>query len=110
MIISMIARVSLGHSGRPLQPNKLVSVGFILVLVAALIRSVATAVFPSLTLHFYCVSALLWVLAFLVFVFLYFKILTTPRPRSEERRVGKECSSRLSADHVKTKSLSLRSW
>lgn len=80
MILSMISRVSLGHSGRPLQPNKLVSVGFILVLVAALMRSVATAVFPSLTLHFYCVSALLWALAFFVFVFLYFKILTTPRP------------------------------
>lgn len=80
MIISMIARVSLGHSGRPLQPNKLISIGFVLVLVAALIRSVATAVFPSLTLHFYCVSALLWALAFLVFVFLYFKMLTTPRP------------------------------
>ncbi len=80
MIISMISRVSLGHSGRPLQPNKLVSVGFVLVLVAALIRSIATALLPSLTLHFYYVSALLWALAFIVFVILYFRMLTTPRP------------------------------
>lgn len=80
MILSMISRVSMGHSGRPLQPHKVISLGFVLVLLAALIRSVGTAVFPALTLHLYCLSALLWTLAFLVFVFLYFKILTTPRP------------------------------
>lgn len=80
MIISMISRVSLGHSGRPLQPDKLISLGFILVLVAALMRSVMTAFMPSLLLHFYATSALLWALAFFVFVFLYFKILISPRP------------------------------
>ena len=80
MIIAMIARVSLGHSGRPLQPKKVMSVSFILVLVAALVRSVAIFLLPSLTLQFYWVSAILWAIAFVIFVLAYFNILTTLRP------------------------------
>lgn len=80
MIISMISRVSLGHSGRVLSPNKLVSVSFVFILLAALIRSVGPLLFPGILLQLYYVSALLWALAFLVFVYLYFTILTTPRP------------------------------
>lgn len=86
MILSMIARVSLGHSGRPLVPHNLMSAGFVLLLAAAAVRSILVAVFPaSSTILLYAVSAALWTVAFAIFVILYTRILTTPRP---DGRIG----------------------
>ena len=80
MILAMIARVSLGHSGRRLEPHPLIAAGFALLLAAALVRTLAVILWPAQTTVFYSVSALLWVLAFAIFVALYARILTTPRP------------------------------
>ena len=85
MILGMIARVSLGHSGRPLMPHKVMSIGFGLVLSAAVVRSLLVAVFPAQSLVFYALSAILWTVAFAIFVGLYYQILTTPRP---DGRIG----------------------
>lgn len=86
MILAMIARVSLGHSGRPLVPNKLMSIAFALVLTAALVRSPLSAVLPyQVTNLLYAISGLLWAVAFALFVGLYYKILTSPRP---DGRIG----------------------
>jgi len=80
MILAMIARVSLGHSGRRLEPQPLMSAGFALLLAAALVRTLAVILWPAQTAVFYSVSALLWVLAFAIFVALFARILTSPRP------------------------------
>ncbi|MGJ7517421.1 NnrS family protein [Pseudomonas baetica] len=75
LILAMIARVSLGHTGRPLQPSKAIVVGFALVLVAGLVR-VLLVPFSGLGLG---LSALLWCVAFGLFLWRYTNILLKPR-------------------------------
>jgi len=75
LILAMIARVSLGHTGRLLQPSGAVVAGFALVLLAGACR-VGLVPFSSLGL---ALSALLWCSAFAVFVWRYTGILLGPR-------------------------------
>ncbi|WP_413694491.1 NnrS family protein [Pseudidiomarina sp. YC-516-91] len=79
MILSMLARVSLGHSGRPLQPKAIMSVAFCLVALAALVRVFAVWWWPTMTLDWYLFAGTAWILAYLIYVFVYLPILTTPR-------------------------------
>lgn len=79
MILSMLARVSLGHSGRPLQPKAIMSVAFGLVAIAALLRIFAPWWWPELTFDWYLFAGGAWVLAYLIYVVVYLPILTTPR-------------------------------
>ncbi|MCW8278710.1 NnrS family protein [Pseudomonas sp. PCH199] len=71
LILAMIARVSLGHTGRALQPSKAIVVGFALVLMAGLSR-VLLVPFSGFGLG---VSALLWCSAFGLFLLRYTGIL-----------------------------------
>lgn len=80
MILAMIARVSLGHSGRPLQPKAIMSVAFLLVVTAALSRVVLVWLLPEFSLPWYALSAAAWILAYAIYVVVYLPILTTPRP------------------------------
>lgn len=75
LVLAMIARVSLGHTGRPLQPSKGVVLGFALVLLAGLSR-VLLVPFSS---HGLGISALCWCLAFALFLQGYTRILSGPR-------------------------------
>ena len=47
--LGMIARISLGHSGRPLQPPLLTIIAFVLLNVSSLLRFAAPVFFPSTT-------------------------------------------------------------
>jgi uncharacterized protein involved in response to NO len=75
LILAMIARVSLGHTGRPLLPSKVIVVGFALVLVAGVSR-VLLVPFSGWGLG---MSALLWCMAFGLFLSRYIGILFKPR-------------------------------
>ncbi|WP_347905857.1 NnrS family protein [Pseudomonas purpurea] len=75
LILAMIARVSLGHTGRPLKPSSAVSLGFALVLLAGVCR-VFVVPFASIGLG---LSVVLWCAAFAVFVQGYTRTLLTPR-------------------------------
>lgn len=79
MILAMIARVSLGHSGRPLQPHPLMSLAFALVLLAALLRVALAALWPQWLMYWYVLAGVLWVLGFVTYVVVYWSVLTTPR-------------------------------
>ena len=79
MILSMLARVSLGHSGRPLQPKAIMSVAFCLVALAALLRVFAAWWWPALSYEWYLFAGAAWIVAYLIYVFVYLPILTTPR-------------------------------
>ncbi|RWU09341.1 NnrS family protein [Pseudidiomarina gelatinasegens] len=80
MILAMIARVSLGHSGRPLQPKAIMSLAFLLVAVAALSRVLLTWLVPEFSMSWFMFSAAAWILAYLIYVVVYLPILITPRP------------------------------
>ncbi|MBW3812566.1 NnrS family protein [Aeromonas hydrophila] len=79
MILGMIARVSLGHSGRALQVGRRIQYAFALVIMAALFRVVIPLFWPAYTLHGWNLSGLAWSLAYGLFVWVYAPILTSPR-------------------------------
>ncbi|MFJ2362649.1 NnrS family protein [Pseudomonas sp. NPDC087697] len=75
LVLAMIARVSLGHTGRLLQPPKAAVLGFALLLLAGICR-VFVVPFTSNGL---AISALLWCVAFALFLLRYTRILLGPR-------------------------------
>jgi len=77
LILAMMARVSLGHTGRTLHVGKAMSVAFALLLVAGPIRMFASLSGAPLLLWQF--SAWLWLGAFAVFLWFYLPILTQPR-------------------------------
>ncbi|HEY9120382.1 MAG TPA: NnrS family protein [Marinobacter sp.] len=83
LILGVIARVSLGHTGRPLVlPGGLVT-AFIMIHLAALVR--VTTAFDVIPWHAGVgTSSLLWVLAFGIFLVRYTRVLASPRPDGRE--------------------------
>jgi len=79
MMLAMISRVALGHTGRPLSPHKLMSVSFILLLLSAVIRGFGAEVFGQYYFNWLSASAVAWVIAFLLYALLYWRILVSPR-------------------------------
>ncbi len=79
MTLGMIARVSLGHTGRKLVVPKSVAVGFLFVIVAAVARVAAPLVSPLHYERLLWIASSAWVLAFLPFLAHYAPILLTPR-------------------------------
>ncbi|QXI36530.1 NnrS family protein [Pseudomonas xantholysinigenes] len=75
LIVAMMARVSLGHTGRPLQVPRSIGWAFALIQLAALAR-VLVVPFTSLALE---LSVLLGSGALLIFLWHYLPILTRPR-------------------------------
>lgn len=79
MILGMISRVSLGHTGRPLLPPILVVISFFILQIAAFVRVILPLFMPQMLSAAVIVSGFLWMLAFLGFVLSYGKMLIKPR-------------------------------
>ncbi len=78
--IGMMARVSIGHTGRDLRyPPKFIKPAFLLLLLATLIRVFIPLLVPSIYQWTLIISGSLWVVAFALFVMSYLKILISPR-------------------------------
>ncbi|MNZ43431.1 NnrS protein [compost metagenome] len=76
LILAMIARVSLGHTGRPLQPPAAMSWAFALLNLGVLARVFVAAWLP---LQGLALAAICWVLAFLLFAWFYAPMFWQPR-------------------------------
>tara|TARA_B110001454_G_scaffold34044_1_gene33518 strand:- start:7882 stop:9078 length:1197 start_codon:yes stop_codon:yes gene_type:complete len=74
MIVSMMARVGLGHTGRPILALKGIALAFIALQIATLIRIIQPSIIG------YLATLILVILAMTVFLFHYFPILIKPRP------------------------------
>ena len=85
IILAMISRVSLGHSGRPLTPPKFMSVAFAFITTSALIRSFGPWIMPEKLLLFIDISGFCWLVAFGLFTFYYAPMLLKAR---EDGRPG----------------------
>lgn len=76
LILAMIARVTLGHTGRPLQPPAAMSIAFIALNASALSRVLVTSGAPAWLLW---LSGTLWIVAFGLYLLYYARMLVTPR-------------------------------
>jgi uncharacterized protein involved in response to NO len=79
MILAVMTRASLGHTGRPLVVRPAITVAYVLLVAGALLRVFGGAWTPHLYLWTLTASGLAWVLAFAVFVWIYGPILMSPR-------------------------------
>lgn len=79
MILSMISRVTLGHTGRKLQPPQLMTLGYILILAAAVMRVLLPGLFPAFTQWGILGAGVLWAAAYGIYLFYYGAMLVTPR-------------------------------
>ncbi|WP_296754944.1 NnrS family protein [Thiobacillus sp.] len=79
LTLGMMARVSLGHTGRLLEPAPVMTLAFVAVNLAALIRVLLPLLFPAAYAHGMAAAGLAWVAAFGVFVAVYAPMLLRPR-------------------------------
>lgn len=78
MIIGMMTRTALGHTGRALKASNLMVIAYVLVITATLLR-LAAIIFPVATIPLWHSSALCWVLGFIAYAYEYGPYLTSPR-------------------------------
>lgn len=83
LVLAVIARVSLGHTGRPLVLPRGLVTAFVAIQIAAALR-VLTAFSIIPWQHGIALSALLWMLAYGIFLVRYAGILSAPRPDGRE--------------------------
>jgi uncharacterized protein involved in response to NO len=79
MLLGVMTRAALGHTGRPLVVDPLIAVAYLLVSVAAIVRVFALGLlgvgYPAILV----VSGLLWAVAFALYLRTYAPILCSPR-------------------------------
>ncbi|MCP4901993.1 MAG: NnrS family protein [bacterium] len=80
LTLGMMARVTLGHTGRKLQVSRLMTLGFVAIAASTLIRVLGPWFRADLTATMLTASATLWAVAFLIYVVVNAKVLVTPRP------------------------------
>ncbi|WP_148252164.1 NnrS family protein [Aidingimonas lacisalsi] len=79
MMLAMMARVSLGHTGRAIRTLPGIGVALGLMMLAAVLRALLPVIWPQLFPWTLSLSVLCWVLAFTLFVWRYARLLATPR-------------------------------
>lgn len=84
LIIGMMTRTALGHTGRMLVAGRIEAFAYALVLIAALVRVVTVAVIPAAQMGGVHAAATLWSLGFLLFVWRYAPFLIRARVDGKE--------------------------
>lgn len=83
--LGMMARVALGHTGRPLRAPTPVVLAFMAVAAGGLVRVVGPLLATGSASVVHGVASVLWTMAFTVYLFVYTPVLLRPRP---DGRVG----------------------
>ena len=79
MTLGMMARVTLGHTGRELKTGVATYWAFVLVSLATVSRVLLPIYYPAGYKEFILVAGLLWSAAFVIFIFVYARFLIRPR-------------------------------
>ncbi|MDP1644073.1 MAG: NnrS family protein [Thiobacillus sp.] len=79
LTLGMMARVSLGHTGRLLEAAPLMTLAFVAINLTALIRVALPLLFPAAYVQSMMAAGLVWVAAFGLFVVVYTPMLLRPR-------------------------------
>ena len=79
LTLGMMARVSLGHTGRPLKVGAAMTTAFVLINLAAVGRGLLPPFFPQFFSQLIVASGVFWIAAFTIFIIVYTPILIQPR-------------------------------
>jgi uncharacterized protein involved in response to NO len=79
MILGVMSRASLGHTGRPLVAGRAMTAAYLALTAAALARVFGPTLAPGAWVAWLAGAAALWSAAYLLFVFVYAPILWGPR-------------------------------
>ena len=79
LTLGMMARVSLGHTGRPLKVGAAMTSAFVLINLAAVGRGLLPPFFPQFFSQLIVASGVFWIAAFTIFIIVYTPILIQPR-------------------------------
>jgi uncharacterized protein involved in response to NO len=79
MILAVMTRASLGHTGRPLLASRLIGSAYTLLSLAAVMRVFAPPLAPGVYRWSVMVAGTLWICAFGIFIVVYTPILLRPR-------------------------------
>jgi uncharacterized protein involved in response to NO len=82
--LGMMARVSLGHTGRMLKASNTIAIAFALINLAVVFRVIMPAILPAGFNDFLLISTYFWLAAFALFVFIYTPILSSVRVDSRK--------------------------
>lgn len=77
--LGMMARVSLGHTGRLLAAPRLMTVAFVSITGAAVVRVMGPWLAPGRYIESLWAAGMLWTLSFALFVWVYGRVLLRPR-------------------------------
>lgn len=79
MMLAMMSRVSLGHTGRDLKPAGILTVAFLALIAAAVIRGLGVGVWQQHYMASLDAAAFFWLLGFVIFTVIYWPVLARPR-------------------------------
>lgn len=79
VILAMISRVTMGHTGRAIYQGPNMTIAFAAIVLAALVRSLGVAFDPANMMLWVNVSAGLWIVAFGLFIWYFGAMLMKPR-------------------------------
>jgi uncharacterized protein involved in response to NO len=79
LTLGMMARVSLGHTGRPLRISTSMTLAFILINLAAILRGIIPILFQQWLPPLVALSGSLWIAAFTIFLGIFTPVLTQSR-------------------------------
>ncbi|HZD54131.1 MAG TPA: NnrS family protein [Woeseiaceae bacterium] len=79
MILAVMTRASLGHTGRPLVVAKAIALAYALLIAAVVVRVFGPALLPLAYTTNIALAAILWISAFLIYAIVYTPILLGPR-------------------------------
>jgi uncharacterized protein involved in response to NO len=79
LTFGMMARVSLGHTGRDINPPRAIAFSFVLLNLAVMARVFGPVLHAEGYVHWIMLSGTGWALSYLLFAIYYLKLLVTPR-------------------------------
>lgn len=79
MILAVMTRASLGHTGRPLVIDPIIALAYLLLTAATLVRVFGLAILRIAYSEVILMAAFLWTAAFVLFIWIYAPMLLTPR-------------------------------
>jgi uncharacterized protein involved in response to NO len=88
MVLGVMTRVALGHTGRPLVVSKVITAAYLLLIVGAALRIAAPMALPAYYIELMSAALAAWAGAFAVFLAVYVPILVAPRPDAAAARVS----------------------